>query len=343
MRISFGGGGTELSPYVDQYGGAVISAAIGIYAHAYLKIDPKESRVTVASQESGVVSSIQIDDKWNLASIDPSLRLSAACLQYFSENLKLEIPSGLSLTTGSEAPIGSGLGASSVLTVSIVNALQHFFKLHWKKNDIAEQAHYIERNILQLSGGLQDHYPAIYGGLNYIDFDTSRRASIQPINLTPQEVSFLESSLLLVYSGQSRESSKIIDLQTKEVGKHNSSTIEAFHEIKLIADEMRKALAKMDLENFGKLLARSWEIKKTTSDLITNSNIDSIYNKVLLQGAYGGKISGAGGGGFFIFIVPPERKILIAKSILSKENTIFPSNIATFGAQIWQGSEFETL
>lgn len=333
MRISFGGGGTELSPYVETYGGCVLSSAIGIYAHVKLSFDVNTSGVFLKSQETGETIIIDNLENLDLSQCPTSLKLAAACLKYFSNQLGFKIPDGLVLVTGSEAPIGSGLGASSVLTVSIVNALQSLFSIHMHKNQIAEIAHTIERDILGLSGGLQDHYPAVYGGVNFIEFSKEKKASIQPLDLTNSEVSFLESSLLLVYCGKSRDSAKIIEAQTEAVSKKNSTTVDYFHEIKQIAHNMRVSLSKLDLPELGKLLDLSWELKKSTNSEISNSLIDSLYDTVKNEGAYGGKVSGAGGGGFLMFIVPPEKKIQISLKIGGKDSIVFPSNLVSYGAQ----------
>jgi D-glycero-alpha-D-manno-heptose-7-phosphate kinase len=334
MRISFGGGGTELSPYVETFGGCVLSSAIGIYAHVRIGFDNSASGIVIKSQETGEAITIENLENLDLTLCPNSLRLASACLKYFYTQLACEIPRGLVLVTGSEAPIGSGLGASSVLTVSIVNALQSLFSMHMHKNQIAEVAHTIEREVLGLSGGLQDHYPAVYGGINFIEFSKEKKASIQPLDLTSAEVSFLESSLLLVYCGKSRDSAKIIEAQSEAVQKKNSLTVDYFHEIKLIAHKMRVSLSKSDLPELGRLLDASWELKKSTNSEISNSLIDSLYEKVKSEGAYGGKVSGAGGGGFLMFIVPPEKKIEISLRISGRDSIVFPSNLVSNGAQI---------
>lgn len=335
MRISFGGGGTELSPYVDEYGGCVLSASIGIYAQTILDINPNRKGIELLSQESGKTLTLNNLDNLNLNTIDSSLKLAAASLKYFNFQLKLRIPKELKLITGSEAPIGSGLGASSVLTVSIVHALQTFFKLDWSRNQIAEHAYQIERKFLALVGGLQDHYPAIYGGINFIEFDRSHCADIQPLNLKSEEIAHLESSLLLVYTGKSRESANIIELQKKSIENHESSTLESLHQLKKMAAEMREAMKRMDVETLGFLLGKSWEMKKNTNPLISNSKIDEIHSQVLSAGAYGGKLSGAGGGGFLLFIVPAEKRIAISNMISREEYIEFPVNLTTHGLQTW--------
>lgn len=333
MRISFGGGGTELSPYVETYGGCVLSAALGVYAHVNLSINHNKKGFLVISQETE--DELHISDIENLVlnQCPESLRLASACLQYFSKQLDLKLPDGLVLVTGSEAPIGSGLGASSVLTVAIVNALQTMFELHMQKNRIAETAHKIEREILGLSGGLQDHYPAIYGGVNFIEFSKEKKATIQPLELSNAQISLLESSLLLVYSGQSRESASIIEKQTSAVRVENSNTIEYFHNIKSLADRMRIAILNSDISGLGCLLDESWKQKKLTNANVTNEAIESIYELVMRNGAFGGKVSGAGGGGFLMFVVPPEKKVKISKILGGEESVVFPSNLVSYGSQ----------
>lgn len=333
MRISFGGGGTELSPYVETYGGCVLSAALGVYAHVQLSINPNMNGFLVVSQETEDELHILDIENLVLTQCPDSLKLASACLQYFVRELNLKLPEGLVLVTGSEAPIGSGLGASSVLTVAIVNALQTIFELHMQKNLIAETAHKIEREILGLSGGLQDHYPAIYGGVNFIEFSKEKKATIQPLELSNAQISLLESSLLLIYSGQSRESASIIEKQTNAVRAENSNTIEYFHNIKSLADRMRIAMLSSDISRLGYLLDESWKQKKLTNSSVTNKAIDSLYELVMRNGAFGGKVSGAGGGGFLIFVVPPEKKVKISKILSGEESVVFPSNLVSYGSQ----------
>jgi D-glycero-alpha-D-manno-heptose-7-phosphate kinase len=334
MRLSFGGGGTELSPYVDKNGGCVLSSAIGLYATALFGINPRNKGVTLNSQESSITEYFDDIKSFDLTNGHSSLRLSIACIQYFIDAFAISMPRGLTLTTGSDAPIGSGLGASSVLTVAIVGGLQFLFGLNFKKNEIINVAQKIERELLGLSGGLQDHYPAVYGGLNFIDFNMKKEATVQPIDLDSGDLSYLEASLLLVYSGQSRSGAKIIDQQTKSVAAQENSSIQNFHDLRLIAEEMRISLSRLDLPTFGSLLDKSWKLKKATSPEVTNEKIDFLYNLAKSLGAYGGKVSGAGGGGFMIFLVPPDRKITIAESILTPDTILFPTNLVSTGLRI---------
>ncbi len=337
MRISFAGGGTELSPYVENHGGCVLSAAIGIYAHVQLTTDNVSSKnIKIKSQETS--EELIFDD---LSVVNPkdcvkNLQLPLATLKYFDEIVGMKIGSGFSLTVGSEAPVGSGLGASSVLTIAIVNAVQSWFGLGWSKAQIVKASHSIERHNLNLQGGLQDHYPAAYGGVNFIEFDQFRNATVSQIKLSEKEIGFLESSLLLVYSGLSRDSAKIIESQTNSHQNSKSDSVEIFHQLKSFVDKMRKALVNQDAQEMGRILSATWELKKATSPLVSNERLDNLFDLVMSKGAYGGKISGAGGGGFMIFVVPTEKKIEISRKINGDDVIIFPTHISIPGAQILQ-------
>jgi D-glycero-alpha-D-manno-heptose-7-phosphate kinase len=334
MRISLAGGGTELSPYVDKHGGCVISLAIGIYAHAQLINDRVLStNIRIKSQETSeelIFGDLSII---NLQQCPKNLQLAIAALKYFNEIKGLDIGSGFTLTFGSEAPIGSGLGASSVLAVTIVNVLQSWLGLNWNKDKIIDASYFIERRLLNLKGGLQDHYPATYGGINLIEFDQQRNASISPIKLSQNDIAYLEASILLIFSGISRDSSKIIEEQTNSNKMMEPATVEIFHQLKSIVGKMKSALLNQDLKEMGELLSASWELKKSTSTLISNERLDNLFEFVMSAGAYGGKISGAGGGGFMMFIVPPEKKIEISRKVSKEDLLIFPTNISIFGAQ----------
>jgi D-glycero-alpha-D-manno-heptose-7-phosphate kinase len=338
MRISLAGGGTELSPYVDNHGGCVLSVAIGVYAHAHLATDNLSStNIRLKSQETAEELIFEELPSVNLQECPKNLKLPLATLKYFNEILGLDVGRGFSLTVGSEAPIGSGLGASSVLTVAIVNALQNWLGLNWSKAKIVEVSYYVERRLLNLNGGLQDHYPAIYGGINLIEFDQFKKGSVNQVKLLKNEIGFLESSLLLIYSGISRDSGRIIEDQTNSNQDSATDTEEIFHQLKSLVEKMRKALLNQNMEEMGRILSASWDLKKASSALVSNERLDNLYDVVMSAGAYGGKISGAGGGGFMIFVVPAERKVEISSKINTGDVIIFPTHISIPGAQILQG------
>ena len=164
-------------------------------------------------------------------------------------------------------------------------------------------------------------------------FSKQKKATIQPLELSNAQVSLLESSLLLIYSGQSRESAAIIEKQSAAVRVENSDTIEYFHNIKSLADRVRIAMLNSEISKLGHLLDESWKQKKLTNASVTNGRIDSLYELVMKNGAFGGKVSGAGGGGFLMFVVPPDKKVKISKILGGEESVVFPSNLVSYGSQ----------
>lgn len=336
MRISFGGGGSELSPYVDNFGGAVLSASIGIYAHVTIRKESNSSGVSFTSQELGTsLKSIDFENT-ELISVPDEFRLSFACMKQALLLRGLKQIDGLHIITGSEAPVGSGLGSSSVLTVAILKALDNLLEMNWTQTQLAREAHTVERVSLGLAGGLQDHYAAAFGGVNFIEFTKEKEGLVNPINLDRSTVNALESSLILLYTGTSRNSSQIIEAQNASLIKNPEENNKIFHDLKENAVLMKKSIENGNIEQLGKLLHNSWILKKSSSSKITNQKIDETYETALQLGAYGGKISGAGGGGFMMLLVPPNLKITIAKALKVEEAIVFPTNLVKMGAESWR-------
>jgi D-glycero-alpha-D-manno-heptose-7-phosphate kinase len=336
LRISFGGGGTELSPYLDLYGGLTLSTTISSYASCTISIQDKGVQQYI-SQDTYKDFIVGLPD---LNSIDLSLvpmefKIAIACSKFVANLLAGSSQKSFTMTTASDAPQGSGLGASSVLTVACLKAFDFLYGLHWTKSELAKNAFFVEREMLGLSGGRQDHYAAAYGGLNYVEYSSLGPVSVEPINLSMSSIRELEASLLMVYTGTSRESANIIQSQQSEINNDNSSVISSLHKMKELAIEMRKSLLKGDFVELGELLGQSWELKKQTSPKVSNESIDELYDLSLKLGAYGGKLSGAGGGGFLLLIVPPERKYLIAQEVIGIGKIIFPTKISSEGAVSW--------
>lgn len=335
MRISFGGGGTELSPYVEEHGGFVVSATLGIYAQCSLSPrDDSDLNVSLYSQETGESMLWPFDaPESELESVPNSLRLPAACLLFLQQQgFRLTQP--LRLISGSEAPRGSGLGASSVLTVAILKALDEHLKLRWSPSELAHCAYLVERKLLRLYGGLQDQYSAAYGGVNSISFHPQGAVSVEPLRLSPAEIDHLESSLILLYTGQSRESAHIVEKQRQALN-NNERVLNSFHELKAIASDVRIALQSGDMRELGKLLHESWILKSGTAEGISNDLIDTLYQRALDLGCYGGKISGAGGGGFLLLVVPSESRIGIGLQLQNPGNVLFPVRFDSRGARAW--------
>ena len=338
MRISFGGGGSELSPYVETFGGAVLSASIGIYAHATISVTENLKGVSVISQELGTsYKTLEILTE-ELASVPKEFRLALACIRHIFQVHEIEPIQGLEITTGSEAPVGSGLGSSSVLTVAILQALTDLLDISWTQTRLAREAHHVERTLLGLSGGLQDHYAAAFGGINFIEFTKQKEGLVNPVRLDRSVINALESSLILFYTGTSRDSSQIIESQNRSLANNPVENTKIFDEMKKLASLMRSSLEKGDIENLGNLLHSSWMLKKSTDAKISNRSIDQTYEEALALGAYGGKISGAGGGGFMMILVPPRLKIRIANELKDGDSIVFPTNLVKRGAESWRSN-----
>jgi D-glycero-alpha-D-manno-heptose-7-phosphate kinase len=336
MRISFGGGGTEIPPYVDQFGGITVSTSVSVYARCCID-STKSDGIEFISDDMGISKVIQDKDLYatNTPEADKSLKLSIECLRFLKSKYEFKVADGLRITTGSDAPQGSGLGASSVLTISIVKALDEFFELNLTKSDIVLDAFEIERDRLKLSGGKQDHYAATFGGLNYIVYHPNNTASVERIEIEPSVKLELESSLIALYTGTSRESAQIIENQQALIEIKDHATITSLHEMANVAKHMRISIIKGNIAELGNLLDKSWQLKKATSNLISNEKIDSLYSKAIQLGAYGGKIAGAGGGGFMILLVPPEKRSFILSEMTNSQKSHLPMSLTNEGVESW--------
>jgi len=336
MRISFGGGGTEISPHVDMFGGATLSITVAVYARCTVELTDKVG-IEITSQDLQVTNIFEKElfDIDELPICDNYLRIGVACLSYLKSRYKINLVEGMRISTSSDAPMGSGLGASSVLTIAILKALDKFFDLNFTKMKISEIAFEIERNILNLSGGKQDHYASAFGGCNYIQYEKNGHTSVETIKLTDKIIQELESSLLCIYTGTSRESAHIIEDQQNAMKSDDKNVSEILLEMAQIANLMRISLLEGDICNLGNLLDKSWHLKKRTSNLISNSKIDEMYNQSIALGAYGGKIAGAGGGGFLILLIPPEIRVKTMMGLEKESRMFLPINLVLTGAESW--------
>lgn len=337
MRLSFGGGGTEIPPFVNQYGGITLSTTIAIYARTSIELNVKNT-IEVFSLDRGVHQKFSIKDfkNPNFFDLDSNLRLPFACLWYVIEKTEAEFTGGLTLKTSSDAPHGSGLGASSVLTVSILRALDEFFEFHWSKTELANIAFYIERKTLKLTGGMQDHFAAAFGGFNFIHYHENGNVSVETMDLNENFKREFESSLISIYTGTSRESARIIENQQSAMMKQNQVVIDSLLRMKEIATDMRISMRKEDIKALGSQLHESWLLKKSTSALITNKAIDILYERARELGAYGGKIAGAGGGGYLILLAPPENRSHILTNLVKEDMVVLPITLTVVGAEAWE-------
>ncbi len=310
LRIGLAGGGTDVSPYSDLYGGAILNATLSLYAHA--TIEPVEEKKIFLSaidrsehQEFDIAKELPIDGKLDL--------LKGV---YNRVQRDYDIPeTGFRLSTFVDAPAGSGLGTSSTLVVAIIGAFVEMLKLPLGEYDIAHYAYEIERQDLGLAGGRQDQYAATFGGVNYMEFYNADRVIVNPLRIKQRYLFELENNLLLYYTSTSRESAKIIEQQSKNVVNKQEKSIEAMHQLKEQAQMMKEALLMGRLHQIGEILDFGFRQKRNMAEGISNSLMDEIYETARQAGATGGKISGAGGGGFMIFYCPGITKHKVVQAL----------------------------
>ena len=299
LRIGLAGGGTDVSPYSDLYGGAILNATISLYANA--SIEPiEENAIIVQALDRREEQRFE----WNnQLPINGKLDLLKGVYNRIQHDFGVPL-TGFRLSTHVDAPAGSGLGTSSTLVVAIIGAFYEMLRLPLGEYDIAHYAYDIERNDLKLAGGKQDQYAATFGGVNFMEFYGGDKVIVNPLRIKQQYLNELENNLVLYFTSTSRESADIIKEQVKNVNQKNEKSIEAMHQLKEQARMMKEALLKGRLHEFGEILDFGFEQKRQMAANISNSNIDEIYFAAKKSGATGGKISGAGGGGFMIFYCP---------------------------------------
>lgn len=310
LRIGLAGGGTDVSPYCDEFGGAILNATISLTANATIEIINEQKIIFEAFDRNEA----ETFDWAQQLPINGHLDLLKGVYNRIQKDYPF-VKTGFRLTTFVDAPAGSGLGTSSTLVVAIVGAFVEMLQLPLGEYDIAHYAYEIERNDLGLAGGRQDQYAATFGGVNYMEFYNNDKVIVNPLRIRQQYIDELENNLLLYYTSTSRESAELIKRQSRNVSEKKQSSIEAMHQLKQQAQLMKEALLRGHLHEIGNILDIGFEQKRQMADGINNQLIDDIYNAAKKAGATGGKISGAGGGGFMIFYCPANTKYSVRKSL----------------------------
>lgn len=327
LRISFSGGGTDVPPFPQQEGGCVLSATINRYAYGTLR--PRhDQQICVESLDFGLSVAYSVEDK---LVYDGKLDLVKAAI------LKLEgqDSSGFDLSLHSDAPPGSGLGTSSAMIVALVGLLKEFKNSPLTDYEVADLAYIIERKELGIQGGLQDQYAAVFGGFNYIEFFADH-VVVNPLKLSPDIINELQYNLLLCYTGMTRLSSGIIEDQTHRYELREAGSIQALRELKRLTVEMKNALLRRQLNEFGRLLHEEWEQKKRLSPKISSLDLDRLYERARGTGAIGGKVTGAGGGGYMLLYCHYDRKHKVAEELKGLGCTIADFAFEPLGLQTWR-------
>lgn len=330
LRIGLAGGGTDVSPYCDIYGGAVLNATISLYAHANI-LPTTDNKIVIEATDRDEQVSFDIVDT---LPIDGKLDLAKSVYNHIVKKFG-KLPAGFTLTTSVDAPAGSGLGSSSTLMVAIVGAFAEWLKLPWGEYDIAHTAYVIEREELAMAGGKQDQYAATFGGVNFMEFLAEDRVIVNPLPVKKEVVSELNHNLLLYFTSTSRLSSTIIEAQTQNVKDKNTTSIEAMHQLKKQAEMMKEALLKGNVDEVGPILDFGFKYKKQMAADISNDMLDNIYTTALKHGATGGKISGAGGGGFMMFYCPNNTRHIVANALAQFGGNVNPYQITEQGLFTW--------
>lgn len=333
LRLGLAGGGTDVSPYSDEFGGCVLNATIDLYS--YCTIYPSDDKKIIFIAKD-LKEEIEIESK-DILELDSKLKLHKAVYNRIVKDFNHNQPLSFKMVTYSDSPPGAGLGSSSTMVVAMIGAYAEWLKLPLGEYDIAHLAYEIERKDAGLSGGKQDQYAATFGGFNFIEFYKDDKVIVNPLRIKPWIVSELEMSMVLFYTGQSRESANIIDQQVKNATEKNIKTIEAMHELKQDSYLMKEALLKGDIQMFAKYLGKSWEAKKQTATTISNSKLDKIYDLAINTGAYSGKVSGAGGGGFMMFLIRPSLRLDLIRALSElNEGMIMNAHFTLSGLESWR-------
>ena len=332
LRIGLAGGGTDVSPYSDIYGGSILNATIDMYAYA--TIIPKENgKIVFKLEDKGEQFEYDSMKELPISGKDTDILLKAIYNRVVKDFVKK--PLSFELITHVDAPPGSGLGTSSTLVVAILGAFLEWLYLPLGEYDLAHLAYQIEREDLNMAGGKQDQYAATFGGFNFMEFFENDKVIINPLRVKPKVLNELARSIVLYNTETSRVSAKIIEAQQENVKAKKTQSIEAMHKLKEQSLMMKEALLKENLDDIGRILHWGWEYKKQMAGGISTPLFEDIYDAALNVGASGGKISGAGGGGFIFFYCPETTRYPVVNAINKFGGSTKRYEFTEKGLQTW--------
>lgn len=334
LRLGLAGGGTDVAPYCDTHGGYVLNATIDRYAYAVIKtLDEPIVRFIATDQQTEKVKAVSEPLELN-GHLDLHKAVYNQMIQHYNNGQAIP----LELSTFCDAPAGSGLGSSSTLVVVMIRAFVELLNLPLDDYTIAHLAFHIERVECGLQGGRQDQYSATFGGFNFMEFYADDRAVINPLRIKNWIICELEASLVLFYTGVSRESAKIIADQSNNVKMGSTDALQAMHGIKQEALIMKECLLRGDFAGIVDSMRQGWESKKRSAKTVSNPHIEEIYDAAINAGALAGKVSGAGGGGFMMFFVPPDKRMDVIRTLNQFEGQVSNCHFTKHGTQAWRVS-----
>jgi D-glycero-alpha-D-manno-heptose-7-phosphate kinase len=332
LRLGFGGGGSDLSPFCDQHGGYVLNATINMFVYAVLELHENGPVRFVAADRQECIELEPTCDMLLEGAL--SLHKSVYCRIMRDFNGGRAMP--VTLTTYSDVAAGSGLGSSSTLVVAMVQAFQELLALPLGEYDVAQLAYGIERQDAGMMGGRQDQYAATFGGFNFMEFGVGDRVVVNPLRINRNTVNELEASLVVCNTGMPRDSDAIIQAQASNVKQGDQQSLEATHRLKQEAVSMKEALLKGNIRCFAEVLEQGWLSKKRTAAGVSNENLERIYQAAMDGGAYSGKVSGAGGGGFMMFVVDPPCRPDVFRALRCQNVQPLTVHFSEHGAIAWR-------
>jgi D-glycero-alpha-D-manno-heptose-7-phosphate kinase len=341
LRISFGGGGTDLEAYYARHGGFVVSTAIARYCYVVAD-ETADGSIRINSADYRLCESFEAGV---IPAVEEPLALPKAALEWFATrgrsngHGKLR-DAGVSLFLASEVPPGTGLGSSSAMAVALLLALATRLGMTLDAPSLAERAAWLEIERLGMPIGKQDQYASAFGGLKTIEFAAGGQGAVRvrPLGLRPDALAALNERLLLVSTGQSRHSAQILRQQRADTDA-DPAVVASLHRIKALAGEMCEALLREDLDHFGRLLDLGWQQKKRLSGRVSSTAIDDWYAAAREAGALGGKITGAGGGGFLLLYCPPHAQATVRTALAGLGLRELPFDFDRAGAQVLAADE----
>jgi D-glycero-alpha-D-manno-heptose-7-phosphate kinase len=330
--LGIAGGGTDVSPYSDKFGGAVLNVTIDLFAHATIR-PLANGKVRFVDENEQITEEF---DSVEQLPLEGHLILQRGIYNAVVSRYNQGKPLSFELITSMDVQSGSGLGTSSTLVVAILGAFTEWLKLPWGKYDIARCAYEIERIDLNMAGGKQDQYSATFGGVNFMEFLEDDLVIVNPLRISNTILQEWAFNTVLFYTKRRRESSHIIEEQKANVQNNNLESVEAMHQVKKEAYRIKNSLLRDELYDLGKALNTSWVNKKKMAKCISNEVIDKIYETAINSGALGGKISGAGGGGYMFFYCPGNTRYEVSKALTALgEGIIQPFEFCKKGLTTW--------
>ena len=326
FRVSFGGGGTDLSPFCVDHGGCVINTTID--RHVFITIEPRQDKkIHVKAINFNEETTFEIGDK----NYTEKFELFKGIVNV------LNVKDGFNITSYSELPAGSGMGGSSSLSVALIGAFNEYYNYGLNEHEIAQKAYDIERKELEQSGGYQDQYAAAYGGFNYMEF--TDEVKVFPVDTSTEMINELQYRLILCYVGGSHFSSNIQDEVLEGYKVEKKSYMESMEELKKVAHGMKDIVESKNLtklNEFGQLLHNGWVAKKSLSDKISNRNIEKFYITSRQTGVIGGKLLGAGGGGHLLLFSEPDQKYKVISELEKIGGKIVNFHFNPKGLEVWE-------